>query len=524
MNRYLLFFIIIIFPYNIRAQEIKSSPNVVFVLIDDLGSAWIPPYAENLLPTDMEDVIVQEYKNRHKADAFDIEKHLDAARNSMPFLAKLSEDGIKFNKCFTTSALCAPSRAGILTSRYSQNWGGSTIPEVIRKGIPKDYQILPKLFQENGYSTGLIGKWHVAARDETLNKIKDIDHYKTSSAIGQHPLDNGFDYYYGYNAPNSTYIAPKDIWENRKMVPPFPEEAFLTDIFNTKAKNFVQESINKKKPFFLIYSPMTIHGGLTACPDKYKNQFDTGIWFSDNFAGHLLALDKGIEGIYDVLKQSGQIKNTLFILCSDNGGVTAVPPYNSPYKGGKGTGWLGGSHSPLIMVMPGRTATGFSNKLVSTLDILPTALDVAGIDIPEQLDGISLKKVIFGEKFEEGHSILYSSGLHSSRWSYSYYDNKQQRNMDNEDCPIYAWSLNDTFFSLSLTAVKPGTYENFPFGTGSQNFFYNYEKDPLGKKDVKKNSEYEFMNTGLKNWLKKQVELDRQHDHELLIQQVENVF
>ncbi len=121
---------------------------------------------------------------------------------------------------------------------------------------------------------------------------------------------------------------------------------------------------------------MTIHGNITACPAKYSDKFKSGTPSTDNFAGHLLALDEGIKEIYSVLEKAGQAENTLFILCTDNGGVYPVPPYNAPFKGGKATGWLGGTNSPLIMVMPGKTKAKFDNNLVSCLDILPTALDI----------------------------------------------------------------------------------------------------------------------------------------------------
>ena len=506
------------------SQKKQTQPNVIFVIIDDLGSAWIPPYAKNIEAGDVEEVIINEYKKKQKANtAFSIEKHLEAARTCMPFVDKLSAKGVKFNKCFTTSALCAPSRSGMLTGKYSQSWGAYTIPEVEISGIPTSILTLPSLFQKGGYNTGMIGKWHVSPHDESMKKSGDMEHYKTSAAVGFHPLERGFNYYYGYNAANSTYIAPDDLWEGKNPVPAFTNKDFLTEILNDKAKEFVQKSVNEKKPFFLYYAPMTVHGNLTPCPAKYSDKFKTGTPSTDNFAGHLLALDEGIKEIYSVLEKAGQAENTLFILCSDNGAVYPVPPYNAPFKGGKATGWLGGSNSPLIMVMPGKTKAMFNDELISCLDILPTALDVAGLSVPKGLDGVSLKKLIFEGKQDKPHQMIFSSGLHSARWSYSYYDETQKKNMDNSDCPVYVWGLDDKYFSLHLTEVKPGTYEKVANGMPPQNLLFNYVTDPLNKTVLKhENNNQKLLQTKTREWLQKQKDpiRDRKKSHEDLIGQI----
>lgn len=509
-------------------QTKKQPPNVIFVIIDDLGSAWLPPYAINLKASDVENDIINEYKKKQNVNAeFSIEKHLEAARSSMPFLDKLSAQGVKFNRCFTSSALCAPFRAAMMTGKYSQSWGAYTIPEIEESGIPTNILTLPTIFQKSGYNTGIIGKWHVAPHDNRLKKGADIDHYKSSSAPGYHPLDRGFNYYYGYNSSNSTYLASKDIWEGREPVPAFTNKDFLTDILNGKAKEFMQKSIDEKKPFFLYYAPMTVHGNLTPCPAKYSDKFKSGVTATNNFAGHLLALDEGIKEMYNVLEKAGQADNTLFILCSDNGAVFPVPPYNAPFKGGKATGWLGGSNSPLIMVMPGKTKTMYTDELVSCMDILPTALDAAGLKVPEGLDGVSLKKLIFEGKQSKPHQTIFSSGLHSARWSYSYYDETQKKNMDNANCPVYVWGLNDNYFSLHLTKVSSGIYEKLPDGKSSQNILFNYVKDPLNKTMLKaENSEQKILRAKTKEWLQKQKDplRDRKKEHYELIEQLNSDY
>ncbi|RZJ71866.1 MAG: hypothetical protein EOO47_22730 [Flavobacterium sp.] len=470
---------------NLCAQTKAAKPNVIFIVIDDIGTAWLPPYAKNLKPDDVEDVVAKAYQEQQKSKVFDMEKHLEAARTSMPFLGQLAQKGVVFNKAFNSAALCAPSRAGIITGKYSQSWGAYTLTEIEQGGIPKDVQALPSIFQKSGYATALIGKWHLAQKDQNNKQNLDLDHFKSSAAPGDHPLDRGFDYYYGYNGANSTYLGSKDLWENHKTVPSMAEKDFLTDTLSAKAKSFVEKSLASKKPFFLYYAPMTLHGGLTLSPEKYRSKFNTGVPFTDNYAGHLLALDEGIRKLYDALAKAGQIENTLFVLCSDNGSPYPVPPYNAPYKGGKGTGWMGGSHSPLIMVMPGKTKVMYSDDLVSCLDILPTALDVAGLEVPKNLDGVSLKKLILEGKQAKPHQILFSSGLNSARWSYNYYDQALGKLLDNDYCPAYLNAISDTYFSIQLTPVKPNQYVKMPNGFPYENLLFNYTKDPLSVTPLK---------------------------------------
>jgi len=495
-------------PYSWAQSEQESTsqqtrPNVVFVLIDDIGSGWLPPYAKELEPEDIEQEIMVAYNKAQGRGTADAQKHIDAAKNSMPYLSTLAEEGAVFNRCFTTSALCSPSRAGIITGKYQNRWGSYFLRDVIEGGIPSNEISLPSVFQENGYATGLIGKWHVSKNDPSLKGKVDLEHLRSSSMPGKGPLDMGFDYYYGYNFSHSTYYNSKNLWEGNEMVPILPEGKFLTEVFNNKAVEFVESSLKKEKSFFLFYAPMTLHGAFDDSPEKYSSQFDTGVEFSNSYAGHLLALDEGIKDIYATLEKYDAAKETIFILCSDNGSPIPVPPYNAPFKGGKGTGWLGGSYVPLIIYMPGKILPQRNGSLVSAMDILPTAMDFAGIPIPQDIDGVSLKPILTGKDQTEPHPLLFSSGGHSSRFSYSYYLGESKKTMDSKESPMYVWGINNEYFSLFLTEVKPDLYATLPQGKPAEHLFYNIQKDPLTKKqDLSKPAEMESITEGIKQWMK----------------------
>ena len=505
-----------------------EQPNIIVVNIDDIGPAWLPPYAKRLKVDDIEVKTAKEYGEIHKADGpLDLEKHLDAARHSMPFVDSLAQNGMVFDRCFATSSLCAPSRSALLTGCYQQTWGAFTIPDVYEIGIPKDVPVLPQIFQANGYTTGMVGKWHIAMHDESIyaaaqkkvgaqggRKVKDAADamgYETSSEPGQGPLDRGFDYYFGYNNHASSYYEADDLWDGRNRFPKRPPGEFLTDLFAGKCVDFVSQAVKKDKPFLLYFAPMDLHGALRPPPDHYTSQFHTGIAFSDEFAGHLLAVDTAISKIYDVLKTAGKDKNTLFILSADNGqSKDRVPPYNAPYRGGKGTGWLGGSHEPLIIYWPAQLHAGWHSELVSTMDIFATALDAAGLAPTRPIDGRSLLPLMLGKTTVGPHPELFAAGEHSTHFSDSYFDakledvthGKPERTGEEATCPFFAWRQDSDTVLTYITPIHPGTYPEFPNGRPAQKLYFNLKTDPQEDNNIFSDTpQVEKAETDLDNWI-----------------------
>lgn len=510
-------------------KQPENKPNVLFILVDDVSPAWFPPYARQLKAADLESEIVDAYRKQHPKETFNIYKHMEAARNSMPFLNKLSDQGMIFNRCFTTASLSAPSRSGILTGCYQQRYGGYDNVDVEKKGIIPEFPLLSVLFKKNGYRTGMIGKWHVGRHDERLNKKETLkatnskvneSGYQSSCEPGQSPLDHGFDYYFGYNNSGSHYYEANDLWEGWKRVHQRPKGEFLTDLFNEKAAAFIEKSLQEEQPFFVYYAPMTLHGRIDQAPEKYTSKFNTGVKFTDNYAGHLLALDEGIRHIYSILEKYGQVENTLFIISSDNGAPAIVPPYSAPFKGGKGTGWLGGTHMPLIMVLPRKINHAVIGKLVSTTDILPTALDFAGIKVPSNIDGKSLKPLLAGKTNKGPHDMLFSSGLHSTRWGYSYIGEKNKR--DSKDCPLYAWGLTDEKVLLLITETPPGLYKTKPKGIPETVLLNDWRSDPQQRQNLieSQKESSDFISSEIHKWLKEMTEpvLNHQDDYRELLE------
>lgn len=504
---------------NLEAQA--SPPNIIVVLVDDVGTGWIPPYAERLTPSDIEPEITDVYvanrtgwlppgkerpmpmdaPERMLEFAVDRQKHLQAAQSCMPTLAKMARDGAVFKNCFATAALCAPSRAGVLTGTFPQRWGAYWNMDIDHYGVPLDRTVIAEPLSKSGYRCGMIGKWHIAKKDPALleqawlqlggsgeipaarrDEVKlyaaeELAYY-TSSDPAQHPLSRGFDYYFGYNCHEDRFYNSSTLWENFARVPVRPEGEFLTDLFNEKARGFVEESLAQKTPFFLYYSPMSMHGPLPPPPDRYSRQFATGIPFSNAYAGHLLALDHGLEMMTDALKHAGQLENTLFIFTADNGGtVFHVPPHNAPNRGGKGTAWLGGFNVPFIVYQPGTVKPGFYQDIVSLADLLPTVVDAAGATVPAGIDGRSLLPFLRGEKMVGPRDSLVSCGIHSSHWSYFYEGDGDINDRDGRQSPMYAWVLEEDALFLQITPLNSGIMDSLPDGLPARNMLFDLSAD-----------------------------------------------
>jgi len=532
----------LVFLMCLTAQS-RAQTNVVFILVDDVGTGWIPPYAEKLSVDDIEPEILERYKRSQGHQGEIVPKaHLEAARACMPTLDKLSRNSAVFHRAFATASLCSPSRAGVLTGSFQQSWGAYWNRDVDDHGIPADRTLISESLQKSGYRCGIVGKWHVAKQDQRILEkawVEDLGEelpvpkfyggrwpelsdamkeqaYKTSSQPGQHPLDRGFDYYFGYNSYDDQDYESTTLWEGWERVPKRPKGEFLTDLFNTKAVEFIESSLDAKRPFFLYYAPKTLHGGIRRPPDAYVNAFDTGNKFTDLFAGHLLALDDGIEAIFSTLRSRGQLENTLFIFTSDNGfTLYNVPPYNAPNRGGKGTGWLGGLNVPLIMWKPSLIRPGDYHNIVSLADLMPTILETVGAEAPAGINGVSMLPYLRGSTPGPPRDSLVSAGIHSTRWSYSYEANGENHKQDAMEAPMYVWYMEKNTLLMQVTETPKGLYTNLPEGLPARTLLFDIAFDRAQRQDISEEfSDYiPRMKRGIHEWLQNTKEpLTSQHE------------
>jgi uncharacterized sulfatase len=448
----------------------------------------------------------------------------------MPFLDSLAKQGVVFDNAFATAALCAPSRAGLLTGTFQQAWGAYWNKDVDDHGIPADRVVIAEPLQAAGYTTAMIGKWHVAKKDpKVMDKVwtdvlgeslpiprgykgrwQELSQqlrpagYNTSSLPGQHPLDRGFDYYFGFNNHDTQYYNSRELWENRDRVPPRPDGEFLTELLADKSIQFIESALENNKPFFVYYAPLTLHGPIVAPPAHYTAQFDTGHRFTNEYAGNMLALDEGIRQIFAAIEAKGQLANTLFIFTSDNGcTLYNVPPYNAPNRGGKGTGWFGGLNVPLVVWGQDIQHRGISKEIVSLADLMPTILDHAGVPIPVGISGKSLRPYLSGKADKGPRVSLNSVNIQSSRWSYFYDGNGENNTRDGDQSPLYAWHFDGEHLFMRVTPTRAGLYDSLPDGLPAQVMLYNTLTDRQQRTNIAAQhpAKVTAMDAALRAWL-----------------------
>lgn len=410
--------------------NLANPPNVLLILVDDLGKHDISVY--------------------------------DPSGVSTPHIESLAAKGTTFMHAFTSSPVCSPSRAALLTGRYQQRFGFERQPmnrysrnrmeyffvdhlintepmrllspmadvprkEIRKQGIPPGEILLPEILQAAGYRTGLCGKWHLG-NDSRF-----------------HPNKRGFDEFYGFleaftlYAPEDQegieehrhdYFANKHIWRQKRkgscairrneMI--IRENEYLTFAIARESIDFIRR--NQAHPFFLVSAFSAPHTPFQV-PREYYDQF---AHIADHnkrvYYGMIAALDDAIGDLLAALESSGQAENTMVIFASDNGGATYTGATdNGPLRAGKFSQFEGGINIPMILSWPGNVPEGTRyTPQVSMLDVVPTVLEGTGISVNglPQLDGNSLLPYL-GDPGKGPHDALFwrtefNRAIRTAKW------------------------------------------------------------------------------------------------------------
>ncbi len=516
-----LFSIILIYSFqtnvnqnknNLKKDTIKSPgirPNILFILMDDLGYGQIGFYNDTITTKDFNPFYV------HLVDSlegYSLDKALEFSKIAAPTLSNLAKEGMLFTNAYTSSSTCAPSRVGIATGISQSKLGIYTIPDVEKQGFVPGTLLAEKI-HDAGYATAHIGKWHIGKRNEKiLNDIynkhnatvnlneKDIDinqkeiknEINDSGYLGsvideQNPRNNGFDYYYGYNYWASQFYNSTLVWENFKHAS--IQKEYNTDTFTDKAINFMGDELGKGKPFYVQLHYHAVHDSLEPkAPEMYLNKFNSRSFRLNNFFAHIYGVDYNINRIVQFLKSKGQYENTLIIFTSDNGAEamgayngnkTGSPlPGNTPFSGHKGTYFQGGIRVPFFMHWPnGIKKPSVSNQLISTMDILPTEIDAAGAKIPEGLDGKSLLPLIENPN-KTIHNNLIWAGQQSYKWGYLIKKTIKTHTTENKYSPSSWTIIKDGYLLRFIGKVEPGIYLDYINGKGPTFALFNINNDP----------------------------------------------
>lgn len=341
----------------------KPLPNILFILIDDLG--WM-------------DLHVQGNEAVHT-----------------PHVDQLAREGMRFTDAYAAAPVCSPTRAAILTGlsparlaitnhlpdqkRFIPD-NALVLPAETRDRLPLDQVTLAERLKEVGYASAFIGKWHLSGPG------------KGEAAF--EPTAQGFD----SNIGGCGYGGPPTFFDPYRIpnLEPRREGEYLPDRLADEAIAFMKEQSEKESPFLLCLWNYTVHWPMEAPKallDKYATHEGPGL--NDSRYGAMIeAMDAATGRVLKALEDLDVEKETLVIFTSDNGGFSGVAD-NRPLRESKGYLYEGGLRVPLIMRWPGVIPAGsVSNEAVISMDFLPTILEAAQLPLPDVLDGESLLPIL----------------------------------------------------------------------------------------------------------------------------------
>lgn len=305
---------------------------------------------------------------------------------STPNIDALAKSGVRCTNAYVSSAVCSPSRAGFMTGINQVSFGhdnnlGENQPgfDPEYMGLPVEQKTIPDLLKKQGYISGLVGKWHLGYEAQF------------------HPLKRGFDEFWGYtggghdyfrSTPDGKgYLSPIEC--NYKTPSPI---TYITDDVGNECVDFINR--NKAKPFFLFAAFNAPHAPMQATEADLKLYGNIKDVKRRTYAAMVHRLDVNVGKIVAALSKGGLLENTVVVFLSDNGGpVDSNASINAPFNGQKGILLEGGIHVPFFVSWPTSIKSGqVYEPMVSSLDILPTFLDLAGGSTPEGVtfDGVNL--------------------------------------------------------------------------------------------------------------------------------------
>jgi arylsulfatase A-like enzyme len=338
-----------------------------------------------------------------------------------PHIDSLAADGVRFTNAYVASPVCAPSRAGLMTGKHPASFGfrdnlapvqPGHDPECV--GLPLDQTTLAERLKSHGYTTGLIGKWHLGE----LPKFS--------------PLKRGFDEFWGYLAGSHDYFRAEPGGESQMAGPilcSFKQQgplSYLTDDTGAECVEFIRR--HKERPYFLYASFAAPHSPIQATEDDLKRFSHIEDKLRRTYCAMVHRLDQNIGKILDEVRKQETERSTFIVFMSDNGGPSAPQirngSVNAPFRGSKTTVLEGGIRVPMIFRWPGKLPAGKQiDAMVSAMDIFPTFASAAGdaLDDSGKLTGVDLLPFLTNKSPRPPHeSLLWNytvgSAIRSGDW------------------------------------------------------------------------------------------------------------
>jgi arylsulfatase A len=350
-----------------------APPNIVFILVDDMGYGDIGCMGVNDIAT--------------------------------PNIDRIAKEGVLMTDFYSNAPICTPTRAGFMLGRWQQRVGiefafGYQVEQMIKVGnewkpepdmhalgLPLDQVTLADRLRQTGYTNGCFGKWHLGFKD------------------AYNPLNRGFDEYFGELLGHADFYQHKYYDGTHALrdglKPVELNGRYFTDLVNERAAAFVKKTAATAKPFFLYVPHLAVHA-----PFQPPDAPDTPMVTKENmltgsraiYKAMLERVDQGVGMILDALDAAGVSDNTLVVFSSDNGGERWAS--NAPLFHHKATLWEGGIRVPCLMRWPGKIPAGTRSAVPGiTMDLTATFLAAAGAPAPTDppLDGVDLLPLLTGQ-------------------------------------------------------------------------------------------------------------------------------
>lgn len=296
-----------------------------------------------------------------------------------PHLDRLAQEGVRFTNFYMPAAVCTPSRAALLTGSYPKRLGlhEAVIFPFSEHGLNPSEETLPELLAPAGYRTGMIGKWHLGHRPEWMPNAQG---FETFFGV---PYSNDMDSYLYRNPPFQS--PPLPLMGNESLLESGPDQRYLTKRYTDQAIGFIER--HSDEPFFLYIAHNMPHVPLFASED-WEGSSERGL-----YGDVIQEIDWSVGEVMQALVDAGIDDRTIVLFTSDNGATVGENiGSNAPLRGGKASTWEGGFRVPLIARWPERIPAGsVSHGLSTAMDLLPTLVDWAGAEMPQEtIDGLNI--------------------------------------------------------------------------------------------------------------------------------------
>ena len=407
----------ILVPGLACAQAKTDKPNIVLIMVDDLGYGDLASYGAPDLKT--------------------------------PHIDELMSRGMRFNQFYANCTVCSPTRASLMTGLYPDKAG---VPGVIRQ-VPKDdfgfldpdAVTLPDMLKTAGYHTALVGKWHLGLNSPNL------------------PNERGFDFFHGFlgDMMNDYYnhLRGGKNWMRRNKEVIDVKGTHATDVFSQWSIDYINEQAkDESKPFFLFLSYNAPHFPIQPPKDwlekVQKRQPELDLKRAKNVA-FIEHLDDNVGRVIKAIDSAGITDNTIVIFTSDNGGSIPHAQRNLPLNGGKQDHLEGGIRVPTCVVWPGKIKQAQSDELGITMDFYPTLCEIAGAKINHDIDGQSLVPIwLNGEAGDKQRVLIWVRREGNNRYQgRAYYAIRKGKWKLYQDTP---------FEPMKLVDLEADPYEKSP--------------------------------------------------------------